>query len=68
MKSEMKRYTSTGMLLVLALLSGCALSPPKPALCDGTAKKPINGRAMTPVPAKISGGVGVSVGGCPRDA
>lgn len=68
MKSEMKRYTITGMLLVLALVSGCALSPPKPALCDGAAKNPINGRVVTPVPAKISGGVDISVGGCTRDA
>ena len=54
------------MMLVLVLTSGCALSPPKPALCDGEAKKPVNGRAVTTLPAKIS--EGVPVGGCTRDA
>ena len=37
-------------VFVAAALSGCALSPPKPPLCDGFSKKPINERTVTPTP------------------
>lgn len=36
------------------LLVGCSVSPPRPPLCDGTARKPINGREATAVPFKNS--------------
>jgi hypothetical protein len=42
----MRTMRATLCLLVALTLHGCAMSPPQPAQCDGSAKKPVNNRGV----------------------
>ena len=42
------------VLCAVLLTAGCAMSPPKPPVCDGHARKPINGRVVADAPIKQS--------------
>jgi len=42
-----KGMLMTAVVIAAVLLAGCKTSPPAPPVCDGKAKKPINGRTLT---------------------
>jgi hypothetical protein len=45
MKNKVTHFAAS--LLVAWLVAACNTSPPAPPVCDGKAKKPINGRTLT---------------------
>lgn len=47
MKTKTKLLTVALAAALLGASAGCKTSPPKPPVCDGKAKHPINGRTLT---------------------